>query len=383
MSAITVGGDLVHYEVLGRGRPVILLHSWIGSWRYWIPIMRQLQLKYRVYAIDLFGFGDSSKNPAKYTVGHQVLLLDEFMKQLGVPKAAIIAHGLGALVLTQFADRYPDRVARMLMTNAPLFDTGDLDTRVPIMPPTQHTAPSGLRDNRPLASKGHAGSSHTEKTIARRPTGLDLLLSDEASTVDSPLPGADVTVPSADNATITNPNMIDRNKLREAAMARGTAYMRGEEDAFKAENPGKDTGPNPLRDTLQDDMQNLLARCFRRSEAEYDKLMVDVSKADDAILQHSARGFDSGWMLDTLRRLGMPIVIVHGEDDPIIPAPDEAVWNYLTLGKDDSLLPIPVPGVRHFPMLEHEPFARLVNSFLESSDIGRIEVKERWRRRTR
>jgi len=54
MSAINVGGELVHYEVLGRGRTVILLHGWLGSWRYWIPLMRQLQLRYRVYAVDLF-----------------------------------------------------------------------------------------------------------------------------------------------------------------------------------------------------------------------------------------------------------------------------------------------------------------------------------------
>ena len=46
MSALTLDGDLVHYEVLGRGgRPVILLHGWIGSWRYWIPVMQQLYFK--------------------------------------------------------------------------------------------------------------------------------------------------------------------------------------------------------------------------------------------------------------------------------------------------------------------------------------------------
>ncbi|MCA9915900.1 MAG: alpha/beta hydrolase, partial [Anaerolineae bacterium] len=63
MSAITINGDLVHYEKLGRGRPVILLHSWIGSWRYWVPLMQKLHLRYSVYSIDLVGYGDSVKNP--------------------------------------------------------------------------------------------------------------------------------------------------------------------------------------------------------------------------------------------------------------------------------------------------------------------------------
>src|SRR3990172_5895370 len=127
MSAITVGGDLVHYEVLGRGRPVVLIHGWIGSWRYWSPTMRQFQLKYRVYAVDLFGFGDSGKNPDNYPIPQQIMLLDELMKQLGVPKAAIIAHGLGAQVLINFARKSPERVVRMLIASAPLFDPAGLD----------------------------------------------------------------------------------------------------------------------------------------------------------------------------------------------------------------------------------------------------------------
>ncbi len=57
MSAITIENDLVHYEVLGRGRPVILVHGWLGSWRYWVPAMQQLSSKYRTYALDLWGFG--------------------------------------------------------------------------------------------------------------------------------------------------------------------------------------------------------------------------------------------------------------------------------------------------------------------------------------
>ncbi|MCK7519753.1 MAG: hypothetical protein MZV64_19525 [Ignavibacteriales bacterium] len=31
---------IVHYEVLGRGRPVIFLHGWVGSWKYWIASMQ-------------------------------------------------------------------------------------------------------------------------------------------------------------------------------------------------------------------------------------------------------------------------------------------------------------------------------------------------------
>jgi len=82
MSAITIENDLVHYEVLGRGRPVILIHGWLGSWRYWIPTMQQLSLKYRIYALDLWGFGDTQKDTKRYGFKSQVTLLYEFMDKM-------------------------------------------------------------------------------------------------------------------------------------------------------------------------------------------------------------------------------------------------------------------------------------------------------------
>jgi len=122
MSAITIGGDLIHYEKLGRGRPVVLMHGWIGSWRYWIPVMQHLHLKYSVYTLDLPGFGDSAKNPSRYAVARMTDILVQFLDQLAIPKAAFLCHGLGGLVATEFAQRFPDRAARMMLVSLPLFD---------------------------------------------------------------------------------------------------------------------------------------------------------------------------------------------------------------------------------------------------------------------
>ena len=120
MSVVTIGEDLIHYEVLGRGRPVMLLHSWLGSWRYWIPTMQQLKINYKVYAIDLYGFGDSAKEANKYTLEHQIRLLEDFIDKMGIPKLALVGHGLGALIALEFTRRHEDRVPRMLLSSAPL-----------------------------------------------------------------------------------------------------------------------------------------------------------------------------------------------------------------------------------------------------------------------
>ena len=65
MSAILLEQDIVHYEVLGRGRPLVFLHGWVGSWRYWIPVMQAASISFRAYALDLWGFGDSAKKPER------------------------------------------------------------------------------------------------------------------------------------------------------------------------------------------------------------------------------------------------------------------------------------------------------------------------------
>lgn len=131
MSAITISRDLIHYEKLGRGRPVILVHDWIGSWRYWIPLMQKLHTQFSVYTLDLIGFGDSSKTVEHYTIEAQVKMLEQFMEQLGIPKAAMVGHGLGTMVVTQFALRNPDKVARLLLSSIPLFNPGNLSERIP------------------------------------------------------------------------------------------------------------------------------------------------------------------------------------------------------------------------------------------------------------
>lgn len=119
MSAILVEQDIIHYEVLGRGRPILFLHSWVGSWRYWIPMMQAASVGYRAYALDLYGFGDSAKN-RQYSLSAQAGLVEAFLEKLGIGRVAIVGHGLGALVGLLFALRHPGVVDRVMAVGFPL-----------------------------------------------------------------------------------------------------------------------------------------------------------------------------------------------------------------------------------------------------------------------
>jgi pimeloyl-ACP methyl ester carboxylesterase len=344
MSAITIEGDLVHYEVLGRGRPVVLIHGWLGSWRYWVPTLQQLQSKFRVYALDLLGFGDSSKNPQRYSVEHQLHMLSEFTQELGIPKTAMVGHGLGALFAAEFARRYADRVPRLILVSPPLFDTGDLDKRAPaarkIMAAVQQKAPQLEQDY-----------AHNAPTILSPSAAMRAALAAYGQ-------GGGGGRAAANSAPLLEPTL-----------------RRYEAPVF-----------NPLLPLFRDTpLETLLARCFRRGEPSYDKLNADVAKTDLRALTTSADTYDAGGMLDTLWLLQMPTLVLHGGADKVIDAPNEAIQRHVTQEKETLLMPPPLPNVGHFPMLEDERFPRIVSDFLEMTDIRAeaLAIRERWRRRTR
>ena len=120
MSAIILDERMVHYEVLGRGRPIIFLHGWVGSWRYWVPTMQTAAMSFRAYALDLWGFGDTAHDSSCYSLEQQVHLLDRFIQEMGIGKVALVGHGLGGLTAILFARKMPQVVDRLMVVNVPM-----------------------------------------------------------------------------------------------------------------------------------------------------------------------------------------------------------------------------------------------------------------------
>jgi pimeloyl-ACP methyl ester carboxylesterase len=119
-SNILLDGSVVHFESLGRGKPVIFLHGWIGSWQYWLNSMQVASSSFRSYALDLWGFGGTAHNVLNYSLEQQSVLLDRFLSEMGIGKIALVGHGLGALVGMKFANRFPQSVDRLMAISCPL-----------------------------------------------------------------------------------------------------------------------------------------------------------------------------------------------------------------------------------------------------------------------
>ena len=123
MSSIATDQGSLHYEVFGRGRPVILLHGYQGSWGLWQATMQYLGSSYRTYAVDFWGFGESGARRSSYDVDDFVSLVDQFMAQLGIARAPLVGHSMGGTVCLLVAARHPHRVEKAVVISAPMVGT--------------------------------------------------------------------------------------------------------------------------------------------------------------------------------------------------------------------------------------------------------------------
>lgn len=129
MSSIVTEQGILHYESIGRGQPIILLHGWINSWAVWRDFMIALPQsgRYRVYALDFWGFGDSAKGVqtpvASFQISSYVAMVHQFMDSLGIQQAPVFGHSMGGTVALQMALNYPERVKKVAVVGSPIVGT--------------------------------------------------------------------------------------------------------------------------------------------------------------------------------------------------------------------------------------------------------------------
>jgi len=117
---------IIHYEAYGKGRPVLFLHGWLGSWQLWRNTIASVGEHYRTYSLDFYGFGESrgvgtvDESIQDFKVDTFVDMVGQFMDKLGIPKAAVIGHSMGGTVAMKCAIAYPDRVVKACAIGSPI-----------------------------------------------------------------------------------------------------------------------------------------------------------------------------------------------------------------------------------------------------------------------
>jgi pimeloyl-ACP methyl ester carboxylesterase len=91
------------YLEQGQGIPIIFLHGFLGEASAWDLVVQQLSGQFRCIALDLLGFGESSKPKLQYTIWHQVEFLQEFIVAMQLEKFYLAGHSYGGWTAAAFA----------------------------------------------------------------------------------------------------------------------------------------------------------------------------------------------------------------------------------------------------------------------------------------
>jgi len=110
-----VEGFGMAYLDAGQGPPVILVHGFSGSMWQFEYQQAPLATAMRVITPDLLGSGLSDKPELAYTPSQQVELFRGFMDALGIQRASLVGHSMGAGLVIGMALTYPERVDRLVL----------------------------------------------------------------------------------------------------------------------------------------------------------------------------------------------------------------------------------------------------------------------------
>lgn len=113
--AVRVRGHMVRYEAAGEGEPVVLVHGLSGSSLWWSRNVGVLAERYRVYVLDLPGFGVTRHLRQEFVLSKAALWLSEWMDAAHVGRAHLVGHSMGGFISLRLAAMNPEAVRRLTL----------------------------------------------------------------------------------------------------------------------------------------------------------------------------------------------------------------------------------------------------------------------------
>ena len=110
----TVNGIKWHWAEAGDGDPVILLHGIPESWKCWKHQIPKLATQFKVYAIDLKGYGLSDKKEGDYSMNNVASEILDLLDHLKISSFRLAGHDWGVAISDNIIDQAPERVERYI-----------------------------------------------------------------------------------------------------------------------------------------------------------------------------------------------------------------------------------------------------------------------------
>jgi pimeloyl-ACP methyl ester carboxylesterase len=113
---VRLPGRRISTLTMGAGPDVLLLHGLGGAKSSFFDAAAALSRRYRVHALDLPGFGASSKpTTAPYTARYFADTVRATMDALGIARAHVAGNSMGGRIAIELGLRHPDRVGGLVL----------------------------------------------------------------------------------------------------------------------------------------------------------------------------------------------------------------------------------------------------------------------------
>ena len=112
-----IDGLNIAESVLGEGQPVLMLHGWGASLKLMLPLAQQLAA-YKVYLLDMPGFGDSDPPPAAWGVADYTNFVLSYLDHHALDTVHLIGHSFGGRIGLVMGANHATRLNKMVLIDS-------------------------------------------------------------------------------------------------------------------------------------------------------------------------------------------------------------------------------------------------------------------------
>jgi triacylglycerol lipase len=116
------GSDDQAYLKIGSGPAIVIVHGVGGHKEDWQGVAEDLAETHTVYAVDMLGFGGSSRNAKDLKISTQAAAIKSLLETERVAKASLIGNSVGGWVTATFASTYPEMTDKLVVIDPAGFE---------------------------------------------------------------------------------------------------------------------------------------------------------------------------------------------------------------------------------------------------------------------